>query len=361
NRALVNIIALNICNMAWSESEERPTKTNLDMETNKNGNKSAETSKDNCSNGNDKAMLMAMRPLTLRGNPPALIRNSAKTESFSDAELSDFSLNDTEEDEEEFRNCVLLNGSQGEGASNLSSSPRGLPVLTSPPPSQVGSTSTPEVFGKNGFPLVRKVFTNTRERWRQQNVSSAFAELRKLVPTHPPDKKLSKNEILRSAIKYIKLLTRVLEWQKEQEDKQENEPNNNNRLTINGHQPQATPNHLINGCQNQKRNNKTLLSFAATTQHQTSNNNLLMIAPTNMVTPYIKTEQVEVMEPATKAVDLTQTLTLMAVRQTANSKANKSSKRKSGEDALNKEDKKRKKDNNNGAVSSSSSNSNNRI
>jgi hypothetical protein len=38
----------------------------------------------------------------------------------------------------------------------------------------------------------RKVFTNTRERWRQQNVSGAFAELRRLVPTHPPDKKLSK-------------------------------------------------------------------------------------------------------------------------------------------------------------------------
>lgn len=47
----------------------------------------------------------------------------------------------------------------------------------------------------------RKMFTNTRERWRQQNVSGAFSELRKLVPTHPPDKKLSKNEILRMAIK----------------------------------------------------------------------------------------------------------------------------------------------------------------
>ena len=49
---------------------------------------------------------------------------------------------------------------------------------------------------------VRKLFTNSRERWRQQNVSGAFAELRKLVPTHPPDKKLSKNEILRIAIRY---------------------------------------------------------------------------------------------------------------------------------------------------------------
>lgn len=33
-------------------------------------------------------------------------------------------------------------------------------------------------------------------------MSGAFAELRKLVPTHPPDKKLSKNEILRMAIRY---------------------------------------------------------------------------------------------------------------------------------------------------------------
>ena len=49
--------------------------------------------------------------------------------------------------------------------------------------------------------VVKKIFTNSRERWRQQNVSGAFAELRKLVPTHPPDKKLSKNEILRMAIK----------------------------------------------------------------------------------------------------------------------------------------------------------------
>ena len=54
--------------------------------------------------------------------------------------------------------------------------------------------------------IVRKIFTNSRERWRQQNVSGAFAELRKLVPTHPPDKKLSKNEILRMAIRYVSII-----------------------------------------------------------------------------------------------------------------------------------------------------------
>lgn len=74
---------------------------------------------------------------------------------------------------------------------------------------------------RNGV-VVKKMFTNTRERFRQQNVSSAFAELRRIVPTHPVDKKLSKNEILRAAIKYIRLLTNVLEWQKEQSENSEN-------------------------------------------------------------------------------------------------------------------------------------------
>ncbi|XP_012272316.1 protein atonal homolog 1 isoform X2 [Orussus abietinus] len=78
--------------------------------------------------------------------------------------------------------------------------------------SRLGSPSPR--LGNSG---VRKLFTNSRERWRQQNVSGAFAELRKLVPTHPPDKKLSKNEILRMAIRYIQLLSNVLEWQKKQD------------------------------------------------------------------------------------------------------------------------------------------------
>ena len=52
---------------------------------------------------------------------------------------------------------------------------------------------------------------------RQQNVNGAFADLRRLVPTYPPDKKLSKNEILRLAIKYIRLLMAVLDYQKQEE------------------------------------------------------------------------------------------------------------------------------------------------
>lgn len=41
-------------------------------------------------------------------------------------------------------------------------------------------------------------------------MNGAFSELRKLIPTHPPDKKLSKNEILRLAMKYINFLVKLL-------------------------------------------------------------------------------------------------------------------------------------------------------
>ncbi|KAM9314274.1 uncharacterized protein lyl1 [Pholidichthys leucotaenia] len=77
--------------------------------------------------------------------------------------------------------------------------------------------------------LARRVFTNSRERWRQQNVNGAFSELRKLIPTHPPDKKLSKNEILRLAVKYINFLVTLLNDQAQDksrdsaEDKAEDE------------------------------------------------------------------------------------------------------------------------------------------
>jgi len=67
------------------------------------------------------------------------------------------------------------------------------------------STAATTTRASNSGPVrkvVRRIFTNSRERWRQQNVNGAFAELRKLIPTHPPDKKLSKNEILRLAIRY---------------------------------------------------------------------------------------------------------------------------------------------------------------
>ncbi|XP_015267608.1 PREDICTED: helix-loop-helix protein 1 [Gekko japonicus] len=51
----------------------------------------------------------------------------------------------------------------------------------------------------------------TRERIRVEAFNMAFAELRKLLPTLPPDKKLSKIEILRLAICYISYLNHVLD------------------------------------------------------------------------------------------------------------------------------------------------------
>ncbi|KAF4522023.1 hypothetical protein B566_EDAN010900 [Ephemera danica] len=51
----------------------------------------------------------------------------------------------------------------------------------------------------------------TRERIRVEAFNVAFSELRKLLPTLPPDKKLSKIEILRLAICYIAYLNHVLD------------------------------------------------------------------------------------------------------------------------------------------------------
>lgn len=50
-----------------------------------------------------------------------------------------------------------------------------------------------------------------RERTRQDNVNIAFAKLRDILPTYPADKKLSKCQILRLAVRYIRLLNSVLQ------------------------------------------------------------------------------------------------------------------------------------------------------
>ncbi|XP_057657818.1 neurogenic differentiation factor 1 [Diorhabda carinulata] len=122
--------------------------------------------------------------------------------------------------------------------------------------------------------VVKKIFTNSRERWRQQNVSGAFAELRKLVPTHPPDKKLSKNEILRMAIRYIRLLTNVLEWQ------------NNNSLPVCVKTEDAVSNHSrfipgLHTLRTRARLRRNINNSHQITICDRNGNNLLMIAPNN--------------------------------------------------------------------------------
>lgn len=54
---------------------------------------------------------------------------------------------------------------------------------------------------------------DNRERQRQRSVNQAFLDLRALLPTYPPDKKLSKHEILRLSIKYIRVLEAILRHQ----------------------------------------------------------------------------------------------------------------------------------------------------
>lgn len=87
---------------------------------------------------------------------------------------------------------------------------KGRPAAAPPAPRRAPNLPLLFAAGHQPQKVARRVFTNSRERWRQQNVNGAFAELRKLLPTHPPDRKLSKNEVLRLAMKYIGFLVRLL-------------------------------------------------------------------------------------------------------------------------------------------------------
>ncbi|KAL7041431.1 hypothetical protein ACKWTF_000773 [Chironomus riparius] len=141
---------------------------------------------------------------------------------------------------------------------------------------------------RNGV-VVKKIFTNTRER--QQNVSSAFAELRRIVPTHPVDKKLSKNEILRAAIKYIRLLTNVLEWQKQQEENSENIITNGFARTESQH---SCVNYIISKKYDitnpidKLNHNKSLLMIAPTTPFSGYFPRMLVPKPNLSSSPFFK-------------------------------------------------------------------------
>ena len=66
----------------------------------------------------------------------------------------------------------------------------------------------------------RRLLTNKRERWRQQMVNEAFQNLRQLIPTFPPDKKLSKHDVLRQAARYIVFMQTQLSDTIEQQQRQ---------------------------------------------------------------------------------------------------------------------------------------------
>lgn len=76
-------------------------------------------------------------------------------------------------------------------------------------------------------------------------MNGAFSELRKLIPTHPPDKKLSKNEILRLAVKYIDFLVTLLndQAQDKSRDLTEHQRGDESAATLgcSSRNPQARP------------------------------------------------------------------------------------------------------------------------
>lgn len=59
---------------------------------------------------------------------------------------------------------------------------------------------------------------NERERIRVRHVNEGYARLREHLPDEPTDKRMSKVETLRAAIRYIKHLENLLEIDSESKD-----------------------------------------------------------------------------------------------------------------------------------------------
>lgn len=209
---------------------------------------------------------------------------------YSDEEedLSDFSFN--ESDEEDYKRNVAepVGSNQQTATSSILDNDN-----SSPPTGSADDMDTYKMSNGSGggVHIVRKIFTNTRERWRQQNVSGAFAELRKLVPTYPPDKKLSKHEILRNSIRYISLLSNVLDWQKRHELKLENVENitNNNQFKVETSSSPSGSNATGNGTRTARRKSKPIRGEpAAYGNHHRSG-----LSSASLELPNIKLELVE--------------------------------------------------------------------
>ncbi|XP_032921163.1 transcription factor 15-like [Catharus ustulatus] len=66
--------------------------------------------------------------------------------------------------------------------------------------------------------IKRRAAANARERDRTHSVNTAFGALRRLIPTRPADRRLSKVETLRLASSYISHLANVLLLQQRRQD-----------------------------------------------------------------------------------------------------------------------------------------------
>nr|AAA18517.1 helix-loop-helix protein [Drosophila melanogaster] len=78
-------------------------------------------------------------------------------------------------------------------------------------PSELVGLSREERRRRRRATLKYRTAHATREGIRVEAFNVSFADVRKLLPTLPPDKKLSKIEILKLAICYIAYLNHVLE------------------------------------------------------------------------------------------------------------------------------------------------------
>ncbi|XP_052648338.1 basic helix-loop-helix transcription factor scleraxis-like [Harpia harpyja] len=75
---------------------------------------------------------------------------------------------------------------------------------------QINSDEEQRFGGGGGGGGGRRAAANARERDRTHSVNTAFGALRRLIPTRPADRRLSKVETLRLAASYISHLANVL-------------------------------------------------------------------------------------------------------------------------------------------------------
>ncbi|CUT98978.1 transcription factor 15 [Echinococcus multilocularis] len=92
------------------------------------------------------------------------------------------------------------------------SNPSPQPPLPPPPACTTSSTSLmpPQRGDKTDLRLRIKHVMNAKERTRTASVNDAFLMLRRLIPTQPLNRKLSKIETLRLATSYIAHLNSIL-------------------------------------------------------------------------------------------------------------------------------------------------------
>lgn len=107
----------------------------------------------------------------------------------------------------ECENVNIINSSSVSSRRRSSSSV----TSTTIPPSELIGLTREERRRRRRATLKYRTAHATRERIRVEAFNMAFSDLRKLLPTLPPDKKLSKIEILKLAICYIAYLNHVLD------------------------------------------------------------------------------------------------------------------------------------------------------